>query len=502
MSTSEEEDAESASLYFVCFSLLLATVLILCKLLHENHKLHSILSEAALTLIVGMIAGGAVNLFIPSAQGEEEVAIDDDENYSEENDENVVVQKILSFSPNLFFMALLPPILFYSGYQLRRELFYRHITPIVLFAAVGTTICALVTASTLFGIEQLGWFGAFQPTLLELLTFGSLIAATDTVSVISVLQAKRVDPHLFYVVFGESALNDAVALVLFTTFCDFLNEKNLGAGTIARGVAAFFLDFIMEAVGSPLLGIVFGFCTALIFKRFDLREQKMIELGLHLLSMYVPYMIAECLHLSGIVAIFFSGMSARRYVAPNLSEETKNNGEVLFKVAAYLAEIIIFLELGLSIFGFSGSFNWSFVACALFACLLGRAVSIYPIAYLYNLSLRVRPRDGTMSQAEESIDIEVEPARSDDGIRMANSDISIQGIPSFDSQQSQPRVWRTTVKRRTPPQRKDKKISKGMAHVLWFAGLRGAVAYACVRRFPDNHGHDDEFIAATMVCLC
>ena len=40
-----------------------------------------------------------------------------------------------------------------------------------------------------------------------------------------------------------------------------------------------------------------------------------------------------------------------------------------------------------------------------------------------------------------------------------------------------------------------------MTHVLWFAGLRGAVAYACVRSFPNVYGHADEFTAATMVIV-
>ena len=42
------------------------------------------------------------------------------------------------------------------------------------------------------------------------------------------------------------------------------------------------------------------------------------------------------------------------------------------------------------------------------------------------------------------------------------------------------------------------KISWNVAHVLWFAGLRGAIAYACVRDFPDVYGHNEEFVAATM----
>jgi NhaP-type Na+/H+ or K+/H+ antiporter len=40
-----------------------------------------------------------------------------------------------------------------------------------------------------------------------------------------------------------------------------------------------------------------------------------------------------------------------------------------------------------------------------------------------------------------------------------------------------------------------------MMHALWFAGIRGAVAYACVREFPNTYGHNDKFTAATMVII-
>jgi sodium/hydrogen exchanger 8 len=88
----------------------------------------------------------------------------------------------------------------------------------------------------------------FTPTMLELLTFGALIAATDTVSVLSVLQSKKVDPHLFYLVFGESALNDAVALVLFSTFSDFLKIAFNGTRNIAVDDFAFLLVFAAENI--------------------------------------------------------------------------------------------------------------------------------------------------------------------------------------------------------------------------------------------------------------
>ena len=63
------------------------------------------------------------------------------------------------------------------------------------------------------------------------LTFGALISATDPVSTLAVFQELRVDPTLFYIVFGESVLNDAVGIVLFRTFSKFVGFSR-SAGTI------------------------------------------------------------------------------------------------------------------------------------------------------------------------------------------------------------------------------------------------------------------------------
>lgn len=474
----ELEMKETSTLYFVLFSILLTSVLILSKVLHHYRPLNKVLSEAALVLIISMTVGFFVDMFLNA-----DVSGDDDSYQSEETSN--VVKKLLSFSPNIFFMALLPPIIFNSGFQLRRELFYRHISPIALFAAVGTTLSAMVCAGILWGVQQIGWIGEFDPTMLELLAFGSLIAATDTVSVIAVLQTKRVDPHLFYVVFGESALNDAVALVLFNTFAHLLRDQ---LEFEFMSVVHFLVDFLRQAVGSPALGICFGAVAALAFKKLDFRkhEFRMLELSLYLICMYLPFILAELLHLSGIVSIFFAGISVRRYAEPNIASETSKAGESIFKVAAFLAETCIFIELGLSIFGFSGSFHWKFCLWALLACLLGRAAAIYPLTYVHNFSLREMPVDEqdtrenplTHSEADSTTDASSVNSHSSTLIRRKKR-------------------WR----RRTPVQRKDKKISVEMAHVLWFAGLRGAVAYACVREFPNVYGHDDEFIAATMFII-
>lgn len=51
-------------------------------------------------------------------------------------------------------------------------------------------------------------------TLNDCFWFGAIISATDPISVLSIFSDLKVDVDLFAFVFGESVLNDAVAIVL------------------------------------------------------------------------------------------------------------------------------------------------------------------------------------------------------------------------------------------------------------------------------------------------
>jgi NhaP-type Na+/H+ or K+/H+ antiporter len=492
-----DDTTDSISAYLVLFSALLAVVLILSKFLHDQPKLASILPEAGLILLVGMIAGFFVDFLIDD-QIDNAAANDDD---AAANDDSVA-HNLLSFSSEIFFIALLPPIIFNSGYHLRREMFFRHITATCLFACIGTVLSAVCIAFMLKLVTDLGLTGGFEPTLTELLTFGALISATDPVSTLAVFQAKRVDPQLFYLVFGESVLNDAVGLVLFKAFAKFVTKDNK-VEKVAVEIFKFILGFTLDAVGSPILGLVCGCGAALLFKHVDMRKNRLLELSLYVLIMYVPFLLAELIGLSGIVTILFTGMAARTYVVPNLSAATATNADLLFRLAAHLAESSIFLELGLSAFGLSGSFNGRFILWALFACLVARAVNIYPITFLFNQHIQRTPEEVHDQQHDENdqlspsgknenhvleMSVVSNPVNETDQYRMVGNDETGLSSPSMD----------TSL---TPQVRQDLKIHNKTAHMLWFSGLRGAVAYACVRSFPDTFGHQNGFIITTMVIV-
>jgi NhaP-type Na+/H+ or K+/H+ antiporter len=532
--TEEEKEGmdHTTSIFFLFFMSLIALVLMLGRSLHNHPKLNSILSEPAMVLLVGMFFSFLIKVFVQDTANEI-ITTDETDAYSDAKDDdggNAMSDKFsntaLQFSGEIFFMALLPPILFHSGYELKRELFFRHIKPIVSFAAIGTTVSGLVTGFFLWGIQLVGWLGVVEPTLLELLTFGALIAATDTVSVLGVLQAKKVDPHLFSLVFGESALNDAVAIVLFRSFSHLVRIGVDDTRTLMGAAALFATEFLFEAVGSPAMGIIFSFLAALVFKHLDFSGTPTIELSLYILLMYVPFILAEICHLSGIVTIFFTGMSARRYIEPNISEESRRNAGVIFKLVAYLAETCIFLHLGLSVFGVSGSCHWQFITFSFIASLVGRAASIYPISILFNWSLKENMKEPLLPDKTASPKNTIFEWSNDaqsstivinniDAIvdlkamapsKMEENDLSSQmsssTVSSYSSNCNGAGIRRNILRRMlTPAKRLDKVIPLNFMHVLWFAGLRGAVAYACARDFPDLYGNNDEVVAATMVIV-
>ncbi len=497
-------DEENISVFLVFFAALLAVVVILQKWLHDRPSISAFLPEAAMVLGMGMIFGFFIHLLVGKRVNTAQVQEVNDDDYSRTTDVDLKV--LLSFSPSVFFVALLPPIIFNSGLRIG-ALFFRHLAPICLFAVFGTMISAVSTALLLKGVINLGFCGAFNPSLTELLCFGALISSTDPISTLAVFQAKKVDPQLFYLVFGESALNDALAIVLFDSFSRFVAKDN-DASAIVLGFAEFFLDLFLNSVGSLFLGGICGLFTAYLFKQLDMRQNRLMEISLYLILVYIPFLLAEVLKLSGIVTILFTGVAANRYVVPNLSSITKVNADMLFRLLAHLAETSIFLELGLSVFGLIGHWNWKLIGWSLLATLVARALNILPLSFLFNRCLLRETPDIYPNEMVEDHILEFRrafsPAANDrQGSLLGNfrnDELSFGGMepPPMRYAMSFSDASDITA---TPFTRKDLKIRANTCAMMWYSGLRGAVSYACVRSFPDASPYKLDFIMTTMALV-
>ena len=86
-----------------------------------------------------------------------------------------------------------------------------------------------------------------------------MISATDPVTVLAIFKVLKVDPHLYSLVFGESVLNDAISLVLYSTTVKFLNHP-FSYASVALGV----LDFFVISIGSVIVGVITGLLLSVV----------------------------------------------------------------------------------------------------------------------------------------------------------------------------------------------------------------------------------------------
>lgn len=109
-------------------------------------------------------------------------------------DTNQSVESEAIFDPELFFFVLLPPIIFFAGYDLKQKHFFRNISSILAFAFLGTTIACFMTGGLLYMFDK--HIYDVSLTLVECLLFGAIISATDPVTVLAIYHDLHVDHNL------------------------------------------------------------------------------------------------------------------------------------------------------------------------------------------------------------------------------------------------------------------------------------------------------------------
>jgi len=383
---------------------LIILVFIVGWLLEKKHV--SFISEAAVGLIVGVAAGGVAFVYTHKF---------DASAYSE----------WMNFSPDFFFFALLPPIIFDAGYSLDPKLFFGNFDAICTLAFLGTFVSAIIITTLVWAF---GYFGlCYKLTFIQAGLFGSLISATDPVTTLAILGNVKADQNLYYLIFGESVLNDAVAIVMYQTLNEFQHQsfsgKSLGK---ALGV------FLMIFVGSCLIGGGFGLLSSLFYRFAQFKKEEHYDIVEACLLVPVPvaaYMAAEGAGLSGIVSILFCGIVMARYTRQNLTLKSSNTSLAFFKIVARVSETFVFIYMGLSLFLGHQTFDmgsmWVLFVVAFAAMLLARVCNVFPNVLLVNA-------------------------------------------------------------RRSP----QNKISKNHQIFLWFSGLRGAIAFALAMKSTRDVGDE------------
>ncbi|AQK48710.1 Sodium/hydrogen exchanger [Zea mays] len=344
------------------FVALMCVCIVVGHLLEENRWMN----ESITALFIGL-GTGAVILFASSGKH----------------------SRVLVFSEDLFFIYLLPPIIFNAGFQVKKKQFFRNFITITLFGAVGTLISFTVISLGALGLISRLNIGALE--LGDYLALGAIFSATDSVCTLQVLSQDET-PFLYSLVFGEGVVNDATSVVLFNAIQNF-DPGNISSAKLLNFIGSFLYLF----GSSTILGVASGLLSAYTIKKLYFgRHSTDREVSIMMLMAYLSYMLAELLDLSGILTVFFCGIVMSHYTWHNVTESSRVTTKHAFATLSFISETFLFLYVGMDALDIE---KWKIVgqtyspvksialsSTILALVLVSRAAFVFPLSFVSNLT--------------------------------------------------------------------------------------------------------------------
>jgi NhaP-type Na+/H+ or K+/H+ antiporter len=272
-------------------------VLLFCTMIKALLKTWNVhwIPDACAFILVGTLVGGLLRLLDSS-----------------------LVPK-LTFDNELFLQIMLPPIIFQAALSIDKRAFRRDLFPILSFAGIGTAFSAIAIGYIVHQVSNWGSHGTNLPWV-DSLVFGSLISSIDPVATLSILSGVGVNQAdtLYTLIFGESLLNDGVAIVLYEVLKDHLGEDDALGDNAYREMAKHFAIVLFGSMG---IGIGVGMCCTIYFWALRGKQTAVTEVAIFFCWALIPYYIADGLKCSGIISIMVMGFFMDYFVIGGFQSE-------------------------------------------------------------------------------------------------------------------------------------------------------------------------------------
>jgi Na+:H+ antiporter len=269
----------------------------------------------------------------------------------------------IELTPELVLLLFLPPLAFEAAFHLDFDRLRQDLPAISTFALLGVMVTMLVTAAIL--VWGLGW--SWEIAAL----FGTLVAATDPVSVVAAFRELGVSRRISTIVESESLFNDGTSIVLFRIVLTIVvaSAFNFPAGIV---------EFVRLVVGGMALGFALGYLTARAMIRID---DYLVEISATVVLAWGSYLLGEYLGVSGVITVVVAGLVLGNYGGRvSFSPTTKIVLAHVLEFVSFVANSFIFLLIGLQVELSDLSRNVQPILWAIAATLLARAVSIYGLS--------------------------------------------------------------------------------------------------------------------------
>ena len=246
--------------------------------------------------------------------------------------------------PEIILYVFLPTLIFEAAFDLDVHTFKKSFWNAFLMAVPGIIIAIFISASMAMAIKYFGiGFGNWDWYVS--LMFGSVICATDPVAVVALLKELGGGKKLRTLIESESLLNDGTAIVVFMIFYSAISSQITGSNN--PEIIGSAIDFVKVAFGGVAIGAAIGFLTLALFK--TVFNDSLFEITAIIGSAYLTFFIAESFHLSGVIGLVTLGLIMAGRGKTRISPEVGHFLHDFWVLAAFIANTLIFIIVGVII---------------------------------------------------------------------------------------------------------------------------------------------------------
>jgi len=237
----------------------------------------------------------------------------------------------IEINPEIIFLIFLPPLLYDAAFNISFAEFKTNINTIgtLAISLVFLTATAIAVAAK-YLIPGMSWPLAF--------VLGSILSATDAVAAMSITKGLGLSKKTNTILEGESLLNDASALVAYR----FAVAAVTGTAFVIWEAT---IAFAFLLAGGFAVGFLMGKILAFILGR--VQDNIAVTISFMLLMPFVTYLIAEELHVSGVIAVVILGLGISRFSNKIFPESLKMQSKSIWDIIIFLLNGLIFIFIGL-----------------------------------------------------------------------------------------------------------------------------------------------------------
>ncbi|OBB56031.1 sodium:proton exchanger [Mycobacterium sp. 852013-51886_SCH5428379] len=252
----------------------------------------------------------------------------------------VVVGFVVSFAPDfrgieleseVLLSVVLPPLLYSAALNFSFPTFLRNIRPIL---GLGIGLVVITT----FAVAGVASWLVPSLTFGTALILGAVVAPPDAVTAVAVGRRLGLPKKLMAILTGESLVNDAAALALFS----------IAVAQVAGSHAYIenpVLLFTYSALLGPVVGAVLGFVTLWIRRRLANPGLETIQ---GLVVPFAAFMSAEHFHASGVLAVVVAGFVVG-HGSLDAGYQTRLQERYVWNSVDVMLEAFVFAYIGLQL---------------------------------------------------------------------------------------------------------------------------------------------------------